>query len=276
MKNYETFTIPVETGLTAGDQNFAMRIFEEFLNVPDDIKNSLVFPGLEGRERNTKAGYFRKTTKDKKHVFHYTEALGDYLEQQGKVTSEAKGFIDTAKEFYEIAVSGLSKALSEFHPLLRSVHFTPDGISNHHLRFLSYDPMPNGETIAKDHYDQATLTIAVCEDKPGLKIGTGVEDIDTYLRNPNESVLFPGYGWLNLHKQLGVSTEYLPAWHGARQPHLLNEVSNLARHAIILFANPTYLDTTPSKLQTSTPLMEFDIARLENEGVLGHSEILIS
>lgn len=275
MKNYETLIIPIETGLTPSDQQIAMREFQEFINIDDRVKNTLVFPGVEGRGRNTKAGYFRKTEKDKKHVFHYTTALGHYLDQQNLTNKESKTFIDTAKEFYDIAVRGLSRTLSEFQPLLKSVHFTPDGVSNHHLRFLSYDPMPGGETIAQDHYDQSTLTIAICEDKPGLKIGSGVDDINAHLRDPNESVLFPGYGWLNLHKQLGLSTEYLPAWHGAKQPILLPSEQSLARHAIILFANPSYLDTTPTRQQTSTPLTNTDINRLEKEGVIAHNEMSV-
>lgn len=273
MKKFETYNSKVETGLSASDHQVAMKAYDTFTQLPEELKERLTFPGTEGRERNTRAGYFRKTQKDKKQIFHYTDKLRINLTNQG-LPSEAKEFLTLAEEFYSVALSGLSKIIEDYHPLVHSVHFAKSGEQNHHLRFIKYDKTLPGQTIAAPHYDQSTLTIALCESEQGLRIGTGPNDVSDYIRDPDESVLFPGYGWLNLHKQLGISSEYVPAWHDAIQPIETTTTDEVGRLAIILFANPSYINTMPTADETSTPLDESLIDELILSGILSPGKLL--
>lgn len=269
MTKFETCIAPVETGLSQADHDEALSVFEDFALLPENVKNQLVFDGEPGRERNTKAGYARRSFVDKKQIFHFTEKLQEQMDQSHlNMPQEARNFMKIAREFYEIALDGLDKIIDQHNVYIRPIHFPPSRINNHHLRFLLYDDADDGDVIAAPHYDQSTLTVAICESEPGLRIGNGPEDISSYQRNNHQSILFPGYGWLNLHRQLGISTNYLPAWHDVIKTPSETKTTGVGRMAIILFANPAFIDASPDNQRTSSPLNSISIDALIAEGVL--------
>ncbi len=266
MNKLETFAAEADLGLTPNDQKLAMDAFFQFTQLPERQKSLIVFEGLPGRERNTKSGYVRKTLKDKKQIFHYTDALAEHI-AGSPLPTEARQFMSIAGEVHYIALRGIRQALKDWHPLLASVHYPPNGDNNHHTRFGLYDNAEEGTVIAAGHYDQSDITVAICESEEGLRLGTSPTDLAAYNRDPHQPVMFLGRAWLNLHKLLGLTTEYVPTWHDVVMPRR-TVPKETGRLMIVHFANPAHLDTAPSKQETATPLTYDEIQELEQEGVL--------
>jgi isopenicillin N synthase-like dioxygenase len=265
MERYGTLAAPIDTNLTKADHDSAFAAYDAFLSLPENVKESIM---VDDGGRNRKAGYVhKKLAADKKQIFHYTDRLHDEVSPY-HLPFEAREFLNLSEEFHMIALRGLRDALRNMprKDILEPVHFA-GGKNNHHLRFVAYEQRPDTERLAEAHYDMSTLTIAMCETHPGLRLGKTQKDLAPYQRDPDQPVLFVGAGWLKLHEQLGLTTDLLPTWHDVIQDDSVRGFTT-RRMAAILFANPTYLDTAPELLQTKLPITAENVIELEDRGVL--------
>lgn len=275
---HEALIQPIALDLGEADIETAMQAYLEFLELPAEIRESLRYPG-DGLRRNTSAGYTYTshseakntidTSKDNKHIFHYTPDILGVLGELARSRFQPEAlsrFVNLAVEVYESAARATRQALEPYEdhfPGLVGIHFPKDGTVNHHLRFLAYEPGING-VLARGHYDKSTATIAIAESHGGLRIGTEPDDLELYRRDPHESIFFHGLGWVKLHKLVGRESQEIPAWHDVVETtDRVNE--DIMRWALIYFINPAYLDTAPSAAETHTPLNLQTVGKLALE-----------
>lgn len=178
------FVRPVRINVKEKEFEDVMKIFENFTMLPDKHKHSLDFEG-DVLRRNTSAGYSHTsatmggntidTSKDNKHIFHYTP---DVMQQWHRLSRSQRSqvldeFVDKAQQLWFEAAKTTKVELErfeEFLPGIVALHFPPDGATNHHLRFLAYEPGVDG-VLARGHYDKSTATIALAESHGGLRLG---------------------------------------------------------------------------------------------------------
>lgn len=269
---------PLSVSFTETDVVEAMRLYLEFLALPEDVKQKFHYFD-ESTSRTSEAGYMRRkkedsdkpTGDDDKFVFHHTPALMRSVEgiQRIHYPAAANAFLDVADELYHQTADAVKEKFvewSEDSPWLAGAHFPTNGQDMmHHMRFLGY---LNGN--ARGHYDKAVATAAIAQSKNGLRIGEGEEDLELVQRGNFEPIIFPGYGWNQLHEMLGQTTSKRAAWHDtidvpeyAETGHgdLLKEIKELGSEAldvmrivIVDFINPTNIYLNSTLEQTHTPI----------------------
>lgn len=278
--NSQEVARPIAVDLGEADIKEAMRIYMEFIALDDFQKHMVNYPG-DGVRRNTPAGYNHTrterggntidTSKDNKHIFHYTPDVGRMAESvpDRYKSGELHDFLTVAEEIWHASAMATRRELKEMEesfPGLVGIHFPDSGDTNNHLRFLAYEPGTDG-ILARGHYDKSASTIALAESHGGLRLGKQPEDLELYGRDPNQPVFFHGLGWTKLHKLLGKASLALPAWHDVVDTGERID-DNVMRWALIYFINPAYLDTAPSSIETHTPLVIDRLGELSLEDQL--------
>ena len=66
----------------------------------------------------------------------------------------------------------------------------PSNKSETVLRFLRYEWQTCGHYLAKPHYDAAALSLAIAEDKPGLRIGVDPKSLQLLQHKEDHAVFF--------------------------------------------------------------------------------------
>lgn len=150
------------------------------------------------------------------------------------------------------AVTAAYQRLEESHPDLIPKHFGPKDVASSPVRLLFYHP-GQGDVLAAGHYDKATSTIQIAESHLGLWIRDPRTGLIT--RTPDLGVFFLGKSWKNPNAY--PDSELKPGWHGViSKPELAEgrqlHGNNVARWAIIFFANSVAAGTILNKSETHT------------------------
>lgn len=154
------------------------------------------------------------------------------------------------------AVTEAYKKLEESHPELVPKHFGQSDVQNSPVRLLFYHP-GQGDVLAGGHYDKAQATIQIAESHLGLWIRDPKTGLIT--RTPDLGVFFLGKSWKNQNSY--PKSELKPGWHGVvNKPELAEgrqlHGKNVARWAIIFFANSLASGTILQKSETHTEIIE--------------------
>ena len=160
--------------------------FLNFLAKTSNYIKNKINSAIDPNERNiaeptTEIGYMRKkkkafndTNNDDKEVFHYHPYVEEVAKERDCLTTEVSQFFEHARPVYDAAVHTTKKiieVLETKYPEIR-FHFFPQNMPERfHLRFLKYDPKKSGENLGRAHYDRGTITLAIAESSPGLRIG---------------------------------------------------------------------------------------------------------
>lgn len=229
------FSVSRETILTAVDHFF------NFLELSDPIKNTIDFK-LREENRRGDIGYKKRIASDEdqrddKEFFHFHPEIFNrhqtFIDEQPILSN----FLNIAYDIWlaaESTVQGLLQKLEQHFPGCGEIVF-PCGKSETVLRFLRYDWQKCGRNLAKPHYDAAAMSLAIAEDKPGLRIGTDPASLKLVEHSTEHAIFFLSS---NYKKVFGDQCPLKPAWHDVIQVDDQKIGHPYSRWAVVAFLVP--------------------------------------
>ena len=148
-----------------------------------------------------------------------------------------KGFLIKAQEIYkemERTVQEILAGLDTKFPGCHDKIFLPKNGEKRHilLRFLKYDWDESGKYLAKPHFDSGSLTLAIGESGPGLRIGSCQKDLKLVEHKEGYAQLFISS---NFEKVFGLESGFKPGWHDVIQLDKASINRPFSRWAIVAF-----------------------------------------
>jgi|HubBroStandDraft_6_1064221.scaffolds.fasta_scaffold164021_2 hypothetical protein len=229
------FVIPHQTILTAVEHFFG------FLNLSNPVKSTIDFK-LREENRRGDIGYKKRFASDEdyrddKEFFHFHPEIFNryqYLIDEQPILSS---FLNVAYDIWRAAestVKTLLHQLEEQFPGCVEAIF-PSGKSETILRFLRYDWQTSGRYLAKPHYDAAAISLAIAEDKPGLRIGLDPTSLQLLQHQEDHAIFFISS---NYKRVFGDQCPFKPAWHDVIQIDENKIGHPYSRWAIVAFFIP--------------------------------------
>ncbi|KTD59880.1 hypothetical protein Lsan_2136 [Legionella santicrucis] len=225
--------------------------FFEFLTLPDGVKNNIDFQLREGHRRGD-VGYKKRIAsdddyRDDKEFFHFHPDIfrryKNFIDEHPIVSN----FLNVAYDIWleaEVTVKLLLRQLEDQFPGCIETIF-PDGKSETLLRFLKYDWQVCGQYLAKPHYDAAAVSLAIAEDKPGLRIGKNQSSLQLIQHQEDKAVFFISS---NYKRVFGEQCLFNPAWHDVIQIDKTKIGAPYSRWAIVAFFVPYGVAELPRSL----------------------------
>lgn len=220
----------------------AAKNFLEFLTLPQKLKDRFTVVA-DKSDRGSDSGYAcRKKDKgnsDNKEFFNYRKISGILLKDVIKDYSDnprVSNFFSSTQEIFDGAVDTLKQIISLIdikHNGIYDKIFLQNPNRLLCLRFVKYDPAGKGKFLAKAHYDRGSCSLALAESAPGLRIGINDANLTEVVRHGNTAIFMPAFTFA---KDVG-SDEFTPAWHDVVQKSENIHSKDVARWAIILFAD---------------------------------------
>lgn len=242
-------------GFELGHEDIATAIqrYLDFCALPESYTRSIAYPYFNEKE-GSQVGHFVKGTgsnEDRKSFCHFRDGFPDQLKRDGvEITQQLDEFLQAAEAIHEAACRTLYGSMTELddrYPGLVGMHFPEHGERDFYTRFLVYHPTGDGQ-LARAHYDKGSMTLAMAESHPGLRIGTQEDTLVPVEHREGEAKTFIGRSWPNLYPDSDLPF----GWHDVIQ-HDAEQVSNdIVRWAVVTFANPEH-DVQPSYKETHTP-----------------------
>ncbi len=239
-KNYAV--VPID--LTTEELTCAAQLFLDFLTLPLEIKEQFFFK-VDEESHRTNVGYTRRHTDrgnaDNKEYFHY-HALSQqkFSELMKKSDPRVRNFLTAAEVVFQktsTAFSNFLTVLEEGVPGIHDTFFASHEFPSFYLRFLKYDVRGLGTFLARGHYDTGAMTFALAESAPGLRIGKHDKDLqEVPLRASGTALFMPAMRCKDLHEGLA---NFTPAWHDVIQKSEDTHSDDVARWAIVFFADPS-------------------------------------
>ena len=219
----------------------AAKNFINFLTLPQELKNQFNVIADEA-DRGSDSGYVRREKAkgyDNKEFFNYRKISEILLKDSilnNKDNVKVKNFFHSAQEIFNGAVKTMRQ-------VIRVINMHHEGIYNKIfsknpnrllcLRFVKYDPAGQDKFLAKAHYDRGSCALAIAESAPGLRVGKDEGTLKEVTRRGNTAIFMPGFTFAE-----DVSSDkFTPAWHDVVQKSDNMYNKNVARWAIVLFAD---------------------------------------
>jgi isopenicillin N synthase-like dioxygenase len=227
-------TFPVEV-LEQGARDFL-----KFIALPDEVKDTLSLRHIPGMHPGYRIGYERrrrqeKGARDSKEFVHYTPEMSELLKNEiAQLPADLGTFLQTANKIFlgaQATLQAVLESLDEKFPGLSEKYKAPGSYAL--LRFLKYDRLAPGDFLAVGHYDRGGCTLALAESAPGLRIGFNPSNIASVTRGPGQALFMPALFFENL-----TGGEVRPAWHDVVQRGTDTVSDDIARWAIVFFADP--------------------------------------
>ena len=234
-KQYAVVNIDLESNDLPG----AMDSFEEFLKLPEDIKQSIKHK-LYPKHRRSDMGFYVRDRKkghgDTKVFFHYHPILKKKFPDLIKNNKAIGRFFEHADALWIKSHDRVKKILLSLEDRFPGAHDrvfkTSKGQEVHlTLRFLKYDIKRPGIKLARSHLDVGVCTLALGESDPGLRIGTCEEDLKLVKHEPGKAIFFLSK---NVEQLLGKKSTLKPGWHDVI-PVNINPEKPVQRWAIVAF-----------------------------------------
>jgi hypothetical protein len=225
--------------MTHAEFRRAIGIFIDFLKLPMPVKEALYFK-VRPDDRGSEVGYKRyrrdEGQTDNREYFHYHRLAEKRFGEPRAQVRELDELLRSMKAIYGSALRKLEEIIRTFDGRFPGIHekfFATDRPGNFYLRFVKYDRARPGEFLAKGHYDRGSCTLALAESAPGLRMGTNDTDLREVVHREGEALFMPGLKFSQV-----TSEEFAPTWHDVLQKgdDAFNE--EIARWAIVLFADP--------------------------------------
>lgn len=182
-----------------------------------------------------------KPGEDPKNYFHYRDGMLDILkskfDKEGReITPELSTFLNTAREIHEAACQTLYKNMARLdkrYPGLLEKHFPEHGDRDFYTRFLAYRPTSNGQ-LARPHHDLGSMTLAMAESHPGLRIGPDANSLTPVEHEEGTAKAFLAGSWRTLYPDSSLPL----GWHDVIQRNESRLDNDVVRWAVVTFANP--------------------------------------
>ena len=172
----------VSFSMGADELKRAIESFKAFLALPDNIKNpprsEQLAPDAPYASRTLGLVHRNKTSgkDDDKTFFHFHPTV--FERYRNDISSEhacvVKKFLNHAHHIWEKVRDTMGPLLEQMEggaQLAEKFYKTPDAQQAILLRFIAYDPQDLNGKLTRSHYDKNGFTLALWEDKPGLRIG---------------------------------------------------------------------------------------------------------
>lgn len=241
----------VETGMDYADINEAVKLYLDFCQEPDSYTGQIAYEHENGK-RGSQVGHVIKggEGQDRKRYLHYRDGLPDWLMASGvEITPQLDRFLEAAEAIHERACSTMRENMVELdgkYPGLVGMHFPEHGDRDFYTRFLVYHPTKTGQ-LARAHYDLSTMTLAMAESAPGLRLGGDSYNLQPVQHREGEGKLFLGGGWRNVYPDSDLPL----GWHDVIQADQETVNEDVVRWAVVMFANPEH-DTQPDENEAHT------------------------
>lgn len=197
----------------------AMAAFFNFLNEPSAVREHINFT-VAPMHRRGDVGFKQRDPKediynDSKEFFHFHPAIfknyDAFLNQQPVIYD----FMRKAEPIWQAVSSTVHTLLTTLNPsfpgLVQRVFDTED--VHILLRFLKYNWQQSGKYLAKPHFDAGSMTLAIAESGPGLRIGSGPHDLKLVQHQPGHALFMLSSNF----KQIMPTDEVAAGWHDVIQ-----------------------------------------------------------
>lgn len=215
----------------------AVDAYQDFLALDPDIKEHIAFQ-VNTTKRRSDVGYFLRCSAeshfDDKEFFHFHPMIFEhdsaFIEEQPVV----RHFLEAAAPLWDAAVEAVSEQLSTLdqrYPGIMAAHMDTER-PEVFLRFLQYRPKGDSPELAKGHYDAGSMTLAIAESGPGLRIADASGELQPIAHRDGSAVFFLGATFQGL---VG-DKEFHPAWHDVVR---VSGEAPEERWAVVCFFNAT-------------------------------------
>lgn len=194
----------------------AMESFFKFLDLPETERHKFNGKlsnkhrrgdlGLVHRQKSEGDGY-----NDSKCFFHYHPKLRALYEKEIQKNPVVKDFMDRADKIWHEVYRTLDLTLTQLEQKFPGIKAKVLNTQEPHIlvRFLRYDIQTPGHYLAKPHFDAGSMTFAIAESKPGLRLGSGPDDLKLVEHHDKQALFFLA---ANIG-QLINPTPLKPGWH---------------------------------------------------------------
>ncbi|MBX9765543.1 hypothetical protein K2X83_02790 [Patescibacteria group bacterium] len=252
----------VDVEVPPGAYESAAAAFTEFIrDVPDKLKRAIcVAVSSEGENATRTDLGFRErkpesdTDGEDKAYFHYSPEVETLFASEIEAAgAPAKNFMKHARKIWDAAFTAAERVVRDLEEEYPGMYkgFAPSGMLPFlKLRFLMYRKVPKGKLLGVGHYDRGTVTLALAESAPGLRIGRDHADLKKIQRERGEAVVMAGTAM----RLIEPDRAKLPlSWHDVEQSEgaSLNETD--ARWSIIGLLNSYDYEEVPSLCSTHHP-----------------------
>lgn len=226
----------------------AVAAFFKFLEEPEAIKTHIDF-SIAPKHRRGDVGYRHREAADHiyndcKEFFHYHPAIFKHDRDFIEANPIVKDFLTKAQPIWELTARTIDHALRSLEPHFPGIHakiFDTQEEIHIQLRFLKYEWTVADKYLAKPHFDAGSFTLAIAESTPGLRIGSGPENLTPVEHQPENAIFM-----LSSNFQTIMQTQVLsPGWHDVIQ---LNETligKAYARWAVVAFIEAQNVEALP-------------------------------
>ena len=229
----------------------AMQSFLRFLALPEETKNRLQV-SLSSKHRRGDLGFtYRQklegnTYNDQKSFFHYHPKFKQTYAQEIAADPVMRDFIERADKIWHAVYEATGQVLKRLDSRYPGIYDKVLKTETPHiiLRFLRYDIRTPGKYLAKPHYDAGSMTLALAESGPGLRIGSCPDDLKAIAHHDRQAVFFLGANIAQI-----LNPEPLkPGWHDVVQVGEKPKDNTYARWAIVAFIDGHDVEGAPEAL----------------------------
>lgn len=212
--------------------------FVSFLALPFAVKQGLyfqVFPGDRGSEVGYKRYRREEGKTDNREYVHYHRAAEERFVDARTEVPEFDALLSAMKVVHDEALHSLTEVIAAFEqefPGISQKFFATEKPGNFYLRVLKYDNAEVGEFLAKGHYDRGTCTLALAESAPGLRLGINDTNLGEVIHKEHEALFLHGLKFPEV-----TSESFLPTWHDVIQQSTHSYSPEIARWAVVFFAD---------------------------------------
>lgn len=243
----EQFYVNVPFPISTDILNDAIQAFFKFLDEPDLVKNHIDFT-IAPKHRRGDVGFKHRNPNnhiynDSKTFFHFHPALFEQYRDFLDSTPVVNDFMTKANLIWDLAYTTVKEVLNMFEPEFPGIVDKVFNAEHPHLllRFLKYDWDESGEYLAKPHFDAGACTLAIAESCPGLRIGSGPENLRLISHKPENAIFMLAS---NFRKIMDTSA-FSPGWHDVIQLDKTLVGKPCARWAIVAFIEAHNVEALP-------------------------------
>lgn len=228
----------------------AVTAFFRFLEEPLEVKSQIDF-SIAPIHRRGDVGFRLRNPddhiyNDSKEFFHFHPALfnqyPEFLEKHPVVND----FVLKAKPIWEEAYQVVKNILEAFEPdfpeLSKKVFHTET--PHFLLRFLKYHWQNSGKYLAKPHFDAGSFTLAIAESGPGLRIGSGPDNLQLVEHKPGNAIFMLSSNFQKI-MQGDQSNKLNAGWHDVIQLDETKIGKPFARWAVVAFIEAEGVEALP-------------------------------
>lgn len=243
----QQFYVNVPFNIPRSNLEDVIQAFFKFLAEPDNVKTHIDF-SVAPLHRRGEVGFRHRDPNDNiyndsKDFFHYHPALfekhADFIAQHAVLND----FVLKAKPIWEMVYQIAQEILDLFEPKFPGACDKIFDTKCPHilLRFLKYDWNQSEKYLAKPHFDSGSFTLAIAESCPGLRIGSGPENLKLVEHKPDNAIFMVSS---NFQKVINTDT-LCPGWHDVIQLDDTLIGKPFARWAIVAFVEAHGVEARP-------------------------------